>query len=296
MIKDKAGKMLITEDDVRARWREHFSELLNREVPENPVEDYPPVEDVMSEPTVEEITKALQSLKNNKAVGSDGLHGELLKYGGDALVVKMLSFIRKIWRDEKMPTEWEEAVVVTLHKKGERTLCDNYRGLSLLNVGYKVLTSIIYRRLFPYYEAAIGHYQAGFLPSKSTIDNIFIVRQLFEKYREYNIDSCHIFVDFAQAYDSIHRDSMWNILRFFSVPEKLVRVLKACYNDTRARVRVGGQLTEEFELNTGLKQGCALSCALFNMALEWVMRRTPSEDDGTNEWHQSRPFGLRRRC
>ena len=195
------------------------------------------------------------------------------------MTTKMVKIICKIWYEEKLPTQWEEAIFVTLHKKGEKSLCENYRGLSLLNVGFKVLTNIIYRRLFPYYRSAIGNYQAGFLPSKSTIDNIFIARQLCEKYREYDTDSYHLFVDFAQAYDSVHRDSMWNVLRFFLVPEKLVRVLWACYSDTRGKVRIGGQLSEEFRLNSGLKQGCPLSCALFNMALEWVMRQTPTEAD-----------------
>ena len=138
-------------------------------------------------------------------------------------------------------------------------MCSNYRGLSLLNVGYKILATILYSKLMPYYSAVVGQYQSGFVPQKSTIDSIFILRQLNEKCREYNIPSWHIFVDFAQAYDSIHRESLWNILRYFLVPEKLVRVLKACYHDTRGRVRVGGELTEDFTFKTGLKQGCPIA-------------------------------------
>ena len=88
-----------------------------------------------------------------------------------------------------------------------------------------------------------------------------------------------MFVDFAQAYDSVHRDSLWNILRSFLVPEKLIRVLRACYYNTRGRVRVGGQLTDIFEVDTGLKQGCPLSCALFNITLEWVMRQVQMAPD-----------------
>ena len=117
------------------------------------------------------------------------------------------------------------------------------------------------------------------MSSRSTIDNIFIVRQLSEKYREYGQSIWHIFIDYAQAYDSVHRNSLWNVLRSFRVPEKLIRVIKACYRSTKGKVRVGGMFTETFDVETGLKQGCPLSCALFNMVLEWILRRTPAQGD-----------------
>ena len=133
--------------------------------------------------------------------------------------------------------------------------------------------------LLPYYIDAIGNYQSGFIPSKSTIDSIFILRHVNEKYREYDKQVWHFFMDFAQAYDSVHRDSLWNILRCFMVPEKLISTLRACYRDTKGRVRVHGDLIEDFSITAGLKQGCPMSCLLFNFVLECVMRETPPEND-----------------
>ena len=71
---------------------------------------------------------------------------------------------------------------------------------------------------------------------------------------------------------------MWSILKHFQVPNKLIRLLKMCYNNTRSRVKIGGELSEAFEMKTGLKQGCALSTLLFNLVLEWVMRSTPTSN------------------
>ena len=56
-------------------------------------------------------------------------------------------------------------------------------------------------------------------------------------------------------------------------------MIQLCYNNCRGSVRVGGELTDEFHVVTGLCQGCPLSCMLFNLTLEWVMRSTPHEDD-----------------
>ena len=112
-----------------------------------------------------------------------------------------------------------------------------------------------------------------------TIDNIFALRQISEKYYEFNRTVWNVFIDFSQAYDSIHRKSLWHILESFGVPNKLIKLLQACYSSTRGKVRIGGQLSEEFEITSGLKQGCPLSTILFNFVLEWVMRRTPAPPD-----------------
>ena len=138
-----------------------------------------------------------------------------------------------------MPSDWEEGILVLLHKKEDRTLCKNYRGICLLTIRYKILTKIIHKRLNRYCEGIIGDYQAGFRSHRSTVDQIFILRQALEKYWEYNKSSYHVFVDFKQAYDSIHRPSLWNILKYFQIPAKLIRLIQMCYTNTRCRVRVG---------------------------------------------------------
>ena len=109
--------------------------------------------------------------------------------------------------------------------------------------------------------------------------NIFVVRQVCEKYREYCRTAWHVFVDYRQAYDSVHRPSLWSILQHFQVPMKLIRLIKACYTNSRGRVKVGGELTEAFGVESGLRQGCPLSCMLFNVALEWVVQQTPPSPD-----------------
>ena len=65
----------------------------------------------------------------------------------------------------------------------------------------------------------------------------------------------------------------------FKIPEKLIRLIKACYNNSRSCVRIGGEITDFFGVETGLRQGCPLSCMLFNITLEWVMRNTPRVQD-----------------
>ena len=166
-------------------------------------------------------------MKNNKAAGVDGIVAEMIKYGEEALDNAMINEHKKIWTSEEMPSEWEEGIYLPLYKKNDKHACMNYRGLCLLNIGYKILACILCHRFQPYYERIVGDYQAGFMPGRSTTDNIFIVRQVCEKYREYDRTAWHVFVDYRQAYDSAYRPSLWAILRQFNVPGKLIRLIKA---------------------------------------------------------------------
>ena len=68
----------------------------------------------------------------------------------------------------------------------------NYRGISLLCTGYKILTTVLNNRLKKYTEAIIGEYQAGFRTGKSTTDQTFIVKNLLEKAWEHNVEIHHI--------------------------------------------------------------------------------------------------------
>ena len=154
-----------------------------------------------------------------------------------------------------MPSDWEEGILAVLHKKEDRTICGNYRGICILPVGYKILAKVLYKCLQVFCEDIIGDCQAGFRPNRATTDQIFIIRQALEKYWEFNKNSYHLFVDFKQAYDSVHRPSLWNILKFFHIPEKLINLIQMCYCNTTCRIKVGGVLTEPFGIHEGLKQG-----------------------------------------
>ncbi|KAL4112400.1 hypothetical protein QTP88_016199 [Uroleucon formosanum] len=81
-----------------------------------------------------------------------------------------------------------------------------------------------------------------------------------------------IFVDFKQVYDSVNRQQLWTALRNFGIPEKLVKMIKICNSNTYCKIRYQGELSPQFEVQSGLKQGNAMFPILFNLALEKVVR------------------------
>jgi len=81
----------------------------------------------VEELTVEDVKKAIRNLKNNKAAGTDGIHPELIKYGGNQLLNRMYELVRQIWEEERIPEEWKETIIVPIPKRGDRERRENYR-------------------------------------------------------------------------------------------------------------------------------------------------------------------------
>ena len=73
------------------------------------------------------IVKCIRKLKNNKTGGTDGLVGELLKYGGSGMVYLLEQLLSVIWRKEIVPKQWREGLII---KKGDREDPGNYRGIT----------------------------------------------------------------------------------------------------------------------------------------------------------------------
>src|SRR5215469_2014907 len=257
-----------------ARWRNYFSQLLNvHEVNDVRQAEIHTVEPLMPVPSAFEVELAIEKLKNHKLPSIDQIPAELVKARGRTICCAIHKLIVSIWNKEELPEEWKESIIVTIYKKGDKTDCNNYRGISLLSTTYKILSNILLSRPIPYAEEVIGDHQCGFRRNRSTADHIFCIRQILEKKWECNEAVHQLFIDFKKAYDSVRREVLYNILIEFGVPKNLVRLIKMCLTETYGRVRVGKNLSDMFPIRNGLKQGDALSPLLFNFALEYAVRR-----------------------
>jgi sorting nexin-29 len=114
-----------------------------------------------------------------------------------------------------MPETGNEAIIIPLHNKGDKTECNNYRGISLLNSVYKVFSKILLNRLITYVEEYLKKYQSGFRKVRSSIEQLLVIARIIEKKYEYRQKMWQMFVDFRKAYDSNHRYSLYNIMEEF---------------------------------------------------------------------------------
>ena len=124
---------------------------------------------------MQELTDAIRSLVNGKAVGPDRVSVELFKItlnGDPALRRRLLDIVIRIWRGGEVPQQWKDDIIMVLQKKKDRTECGSYRGTSLVAHASKILLKIIARRLSEYCERVgiLPEEQSGFRPNSHRYD------------------------------------------------------------------------------------------------------------------------------
>jgi hypothetical protein len=230
-VKDDKGDLVADSHSILARCRNYFSQLLNVhgiiDVRQREMHTAKPL---VPELSASEFELAIEKLKTHKSPGIDQIPAELIKAGAKTICCQIHKLIISIWNKEKLPARRVEGVdhIVPIYKKGDKTDCNNYRGISLLPTTYKILYNILLSRLIPYAEEIIGDQQCRFRRNRSNTDHMFCIRQVLEKKWEYNEAVHQLFIDFKKAYDSVRREVLYNILIEFGFPRKLVRLIKMC--------------------------------------------------------------------
>jgi hypothetical protein len=176
-----------------------------------------------------EIYYADKRLRRYKSPGTDQIPAELIKAGGETLYSEIHRFIPSTRNKEEFPQQWKESIIVPIHKKGDKTDCNNYRSISLLPTAYKILSKILLARLTPYVNEITGDNQCGFCRNRSVTSHIFYIRQIVEKKWEHNWTVHQLFIDFKKAYDSVKREVLYNILLEFDISKKPVRLIKCVW-------------------------------------------------------------------
>jgi hypothetical protein len=139
LVKDEYGDLLADYHNILNRWKSYFSQLLNV----HNVSDVRQIEVHTAEPLVPgpsrlKVEIAIAKLKKYKSPGSDQLPAELIQAGGPILLSQIHKLVNSVWNKEELPDQWKESIIVPVHKKGDKTDCNNYRGISLLSTSYKI--------------------------------------------------------------------------------------------------------------------------------------------------------------
>lgn len=277
-LKSKTGEVITDQSKQLQRWVEHYLELYATEnVVTDAALDALPQLTVMEEldalPTMEELSKAIDCLSSGKAPGKDCIPPEVLKSGKPALLQQLHELLCLCWEKGHIPQDMRDANIVTLYKnKGDRSDCNNYRGISLLSITGKVFARVVLARLQSLASRVYPESQCGFRAERSTVDMIFSLRQLQEKCREQQKPLYIAFIDLTKAFDLVSRSGLFSLLQKIGCPPRLLQMVKSFHVDMNSTVCFNGGTSDAFPVSSGVKQGCVLAPTLFGIFFSMLLQ------------------------
>ena len=269
--------------------RDEFQQLYTAEIPQSPpvpihvtpfaIADEPPGE--------EEIIDALLKLRNFKAAGPSGLRVEDLKswyhaargdprapsdisFTPDPVAVdrweKVLELIRIAFADGDVPSALCNGALVLIPKATP----GQFRGIALLEVVYKLISSICNRRI----QSAIEFDDAihGFRPKRGTGTAIIETKLLMQLNIRMDNPIYLIFIDLKKAYDTLDREAAIRILSGYGVGPNIIRILRAIWKNDLMVPRQAGYYGKQFRAYRGVRQGDIISPLIFNIMVDCVIR------------------------
>ena len=220
--------------------------------------------------TIDEVTKNIKSLKNNKSTGLDFVKNEYIKNCPPHFVEIIVLLFNLILRTGHVPYDWCIGLIVSIYKKkGSQFNPSNYRGITLLSCLGKLFTMCINVRLTKFIsdQNIIGEEQAAFREEYSTIDHIFVLNELINIYLQKKKLLFCCFIDYQKAFDTINRCALWGKVIANGINGKILKVIYNMYENAKSCVKQQSLISGLFSCNMGVRQGENLSPLLFALFL-----------------------------
>jgi hypothetical protein len=172
-----------------------------------------------------------------------------------------------------------ESVITLLPKQGKDTSdIKNWRPITLSNCDSKIITKAIATRVSKVLDTIIDNSQTAYVPTRSVMDNIrsnFILKNHCSKR---SIDAVLISLDAKKAFDSVSHDYIRKVLRNYGFGENFVRSFDTLYNNLKSSIMINGFKSNHINIRRGVKQGDALSCALFILSIDPLIRNIKNNE------------------
>ena len=209
--------------------------------------------------TLEECSKALQLLPNNKSPGSDGFTTNFYKFFWNGMKHWIYDSFNYSFDNKKLSTFQRMGILNLLPKKDKDLRClANWRPVSLLNTDYKILTKLLAIRLQKVIPTIINSDQVGYIKNRYIGENIRILSDILEITNLEDMEAYITQIDFEKAFDSIEWDFLFKTLTVLNFGENFISWVKTLYTDISACAGNNGNYSEYFLLSRSIRQGCPI--------------------------------------
>ena len=212
-----------------------------------------------------EVKEIINNLNTKKATGPDLIHNRLLIAANDVTSVHLTRFFNRCLNESVFPSIWKTAAVTPVLKKGDATLCNNYRPISLLSCVGKALERCVHRHIYRFLmlNNIITPSQSGFLPGESTTSQLLCIYENLCSNFDKRITTQSVYFDISKAFDRVWHRGLLLKLESIGVRGKLLKWFQNYLTDRTQAVVIKGEKSSEKKIPAGVPQGSVLGPLLF---------------------------------
>ena len=220
---------------------------------------------VITPTDTQEVAKILKHLKNKKSSGHDGISNEILKCCSPVVEPILAKTFNEMIEYSTYPDWMKLAKVTPLYKKGDRSLPENYRPISLISSLSKVFEKLLLKRMMSFCtkHKVLTSAQFGFRPKMSCVHAIVKVTEYIREQIDKKMTGQACFIDLKKAFDTLNHEILLKKLEKYGFRGKINEILKSFLNDRKQYVKMKDFETDELTVQTGVPQGSVLGPFLF---------------------------------
>ena len=211
----------------------------------------------------------------------DGIHSNHLKFCPDSYRFLISELFSSFSRHEYVPSNLIKGIIspTIKDKFGDFKSSDNYyRPVMLSSVFFKLLEYCLLPKISPYIQ--LNDRQHGFRSHYSTTTACLILKETILNYFSSNSDVYACFIDISKAFDSVNHDILMKRLLSCGIPDQYVLFLQHLYNNQFVSVRYKSCMSQEWKVNSGVRQGGVLSGLLFSVYINDMINNIANMKEG----------------